>query len=49
MMNGSMREDFADEHLPIPKGLCPPAQGCEARATLGFEPDSPALHPSRSP
>jgi hypothetical protein len=20
---------------PIPKGLCPPAQGCEARATLG--------------
>jgi hypothetical protein len=21
--------------VPIPKGLCPPAQGCEARATLG--------------
>jgi hypothetical protein len=21
--------------IPIPKGLCPPAQGCEARATLG--------------
>jgi hypothetical protein len=21
--------------FPIPKGLCPPAQGCEARATLG--------------
>ncbi len=22
-------------HRPIPKGLCPPAQGCEERATLG--------------
>src|ERR1035438_5185635 len=25
---------------PIPKGLCPPAQGCEARATLGFSSQS---------
>ncbi len=22
--------------FPIPKGLCPPAQGCEERATLGW-------------
>ena len=26
---------FAVFEAPIPKGLCPPAQGCEARATLG--------------
>src|SRR2546428_9863 len=25
-------------HRPIPKGLRPPAQGCEARATLGMRP-----------
>jgi hypothetical protein len=24
-----------DAHFSIPKGLCPPAQGCEQRATLG--------------
>ena len=31
-------EDFTKASLPppIPKGLCPPAQGCEQRATLGF-------------
>src|SRR5436309_2969485 len=26
---------FREQVRPIPKGLCPPAQGCEARATLG--------------
>src|SRR5436190_24197662 len=26
---------------PIPKGLCPPAQGCEERATLGKCPRVP--------
>src|ERR1035441_1005079 len=43
---------------PIPQGLCPPAQGCEARATLGelrLETPTPTglrplrLVPSRNP
>jgi hypothetical protein len=27
-----------ERRAPIPKGLCPPAQGCEERATLGQRP-----------
>src|SRR5258706_16400589 len=30
-----LRRKSAFESLPIPKGLCPKAQGCEERATLG--------------
>src|SRR6266702_5327486 len=30
----------------IPKGLCPPAQGCEERATLGNGPCAPQLRRS---
>jgi len=29
-----------ERRAPIPKGLCPPAQGCEERATLGHCPAS---------
>jgi hypothetical protein len=38
--NGSVMERLAAARRSIPKGLCPPAQGCEARATLGFGPES---------
>src|SRR6266536_3366333 len=34
---------------PIPKGLCPPAQGCSCLATLGFEPESLWDSPGSSP
>ncbi len=32
--------NFETESRPIPKGLRPPAQGCEARATLGSKPQA---------
>ncbi len=34
--HGAVQDDQPRHPLPIPKGLRPPAQGCEARATLGF-------------
>ena len=34
-----VRSEARDSERPIPKGLCPPAQGCEARATLGHRPE----------
>ena len=42
-MNGGSRECGAGQELsrvdpfPTPTGLCPPAQGCEERATLGVQ------------